>query len=245
MRFKNFTSRDRLPVLVALLLLPVALAACKTELPDDGVQVWVTGWPGGNGGDQAEAILLRGADLQCGIGEAGEISFVPAQAANRAEFPDGSVVQAGGIKLLLKRSEGNEAVGVGPHSLEILFVGKVIMAGPFSNHMRGWLGMTPEEGEALPLVSGKLEGPLVIQCPVEITSVIASGRTMVFGSLAKVGAKPPTGEGETPAGEGEGEPPAEKGTEETPAEEGAGEGAGETPPEGGGGEEKPEEPSGG
>ncbi|MHC4600805.1 MAG: hypothetical protein ACYS47_17575 [Planctomycetota bacterium] len=210
MRIVNEIAVARTPaVLAALLLLPFAFAACQTSLPDDGVQVWVTGWPGSNGGGQAEAILLRGADLQCGIGEAGEISFVPAQAANRAEFPDGSVVRAGGIKLVLKRSEGNETVGIGPYSLEMLFVGKVIMIGPFANHIQGWLGKTPEGGEAMPLVSGKLEGPLVIRCPVEVSSVMASGRTMIFGSLAKIGVKAPPGEGEEEkkAEEGKGETP--------------------------------------
>jgi hypothetical protein len=234
----------------ALLLIPAVFVACKAPAPDDGVQVWVTQWPGSVSPEKAEAILLKGADIRCGVGDGGELCFVPAQAINRVEFPDGTVIEAEGIKLHLKRAEGNDAVGVGPYSMEILFRGAVKLTGPFPAKMEAWLGTSPEKGEALPLVSGKQKGPLAIRCPVTLTSLIATGRGMIFGSLAKpgvipggppkkgppvagAGATPPPGEGEekSPPKESEGGPPPEEGTGETPAGEGA------TPPEEGTGDQ--------
>lgn len=266
---------SRAGLAAALLLVPLTIGACQTPAPDDGVQVWVSNWPGSTTPEKAEAILLRGADIRCGIGDAGELCFVPAQAANRIEFPDGSTMEAEGIKLYLKRTEENGAVGTGPYSMELLLLGDVKLNGPFTGKMEAWLGSTPEKGEALPLVSGTQKGPLSIRCPVTLTSLIANGHGMIFGSLKKPGVMPgeevpkegEAGAGETPppaegegepapgegsgesAGEGTGEKPAEEGPGETPAGEGEGEAKpgeeGEKPAEEESGEKPAEGGSGG
>ncbi len=196
-------------ILGALVLL--FLPACQSAPPDGGIRVIVADWPGRSPQDAQEIISITGADFRCGVDEHGDFSFTPTLSSNRVEFPDGSWVEAESLRVKLIREEDNTLVGAGPHTIEILLEGQVKLTGPFAAHLQGWLGETSGAGESLKLTTGSFQGPMILQCPVELLAFMAQGRAMVFGSLAGILEKEFD---TTPT-----EPPAEEPAEDLPPEQ--------------------------